>query len=287
MEIKRKRGRPRKKNNIKLNDNKIKILKIEKHLNKKKEYKNNLLVHLPISLDLIEKYNKQSFENEYLNYDNIVKNIVNEPKPFEEESNIIQEKLNNNIKKDVKVESKEKIKLKEEVINKKIIKLMEYDRKMNITNDILCWWCCHSFNNQIFGIPIKKEKEIYKVYGCFCNLKCAKSYNDNEDISLLLKQQRDTLIDILNHDIRKEYDSGIKFEIVKKAPPREVLKIFGGYMEIEEFRNEKKELKLIYPPIITIIPDVEELEIEEKKEIKFDKNIIKKDIKTNIMKIFK
>ncbi len=46
------------------------------------------------------------------------------------------------------------------------------------------------------------------------------------------------------------------------APPREALKMFGGYMTIEEFRNhcikQDRKFQIIKPPLISIIPKIEE-----------------------------
>jgi hypothetical protein len=53
-----------------------------------------------------------------------------------------------------------------------------------------------------------------------------------------------------------------KFIKVNLAPPREILKIFGGYMTIDEFRENslknEKVFTVINPPLISIIPKIEE-----------------------------
>jgi hypothetical protein len=53
-----------------------------------------------------------------------------------------------------------------------------------------------------------------------------------------------------------------KFTKINMAPPREILKMFGGYMTIEEFRENSlrgdKTFTLIKPPLISIIPKIEE-----------------------------
>jgi hypothetical protein len=46
------------------------------------------------------------------------------------------------------------------------------------------------------------------------------------------------------------------------APPRETLKMFGGFLSIEEFREysvrNDKSFNIIKPPLISIIPKIEE-----------------------------
>ena len=53
-----------------------------------------------------------------------------------------------------------------------------------------------------------------------------------------------------------------KFIKINLAPPREILKIFGGYMTIEEFRENSykndKTFIVVKPPLISIIPKIEE-----------------------------
>ena len=49
---------------------------------------------------------------------------------------------------------------------------------------------------------------------------------------------------------------------INLAPPRETLKMFGGYLSIEEFRENSlrndKTFSVIIPPLISIIPKIEE-----------------------------
>jgi len=42
--------------------------------------------------------------------------------------------------------------------------------------NIDCLWCNHPFDNQPFGIPIKKIGEKYQMFGNFCCAECAASY---------------------------------------------------------------------------------------------------------------
>jgi hypothetical protein len=55
---------------------------------------------------------------------------------------------------------------------------------------------------------------------------------------------------------------GLRFVKIGFAPPREVLKMFGGYMCIDEFREGSLRMDKIYhilkPPLVAIIPKIEE-----------------------------
>lgn len=265
----KKRGRP-----------KTKTIKMDKKISKKKlfDIKNidttakneytNLLVHLPIDIRLIETNIDESFEKQYLNYENMVTNIVNEPVPFEELNNITEEKIT--YEKDIK-EIEEKIILQNENIDKKVYTIEKTQE------NILCWWCCHSYDNQSYGIPLKKEKDTFLTKGFFCSLNCAKSYNVNENIDIKEKQNRNLMLDMLNEEICETPEE------IKLAPPRETLKVFGGVLKIEDFRGKNTIMKLIYPPLITIIPYIEENIVEEQNNnVKINKNLIK----NNLLKLF-
>jgi hypothetical protein len=60
---------------------------------------------------------------------------------------------------------------------------------------------------------------------------------------------------------KKLFQTNYKVKI-SCAPPRETLKMYGGYLSIEEFRENclknDKTLILIKPPLISIIPKIEE-----------------------------
>lgn len=133
--------------------------------------------------------------------------------------------------------------------------------------DIYCWWCCSPFNNTPYALPIKKNGNEYLVKGCFCSPECAASWNfDNQDNDN--KWENYSLLNILYTKVFK----GVPFNI-KLAPPKECLKIFGGHLTIEEFRknniNYDIEHKLVMPPVISLIPQIE----ESNNNLFFDKNI--------------
>lgn len=271
----KKRGRPKKSNSNSKTKKKIqektkKLFDIKEMNDLQKTEYTNLLVHLPIDISLIENNKTESYEQEYLNYKNLLSTIEKEPEPFEsiETTDLIEEKI---------IQSKEIKVLNDKILlNEKNIKKTVYMIEKKEQN-ILCWWCCHNYENQSFGIPLRKDKDIFVTKGYFCSLNCAKSYNDNENIDLKIKQNRNLLIEMLNKEISNDDKEVIK------SPPRETLKVFGGVLTIEEFRKNGNILKLIYPPLITIIPYIEEIKTEENnKNIKINKKLIK----NNLLKLF-
>ncbi len=119
-----------------------------------------------------------------------------------------------------------------------------------------CWWCCHQFTGMPCSLPELYRKDKFYVSGVFCSFNCAAAYNfrenDGED-----KWMRYSLLNLM---YKKMY--GNKFVKIGLAPPRHVLKMFGGYMCIEEFRETSlrmdKTFNVIKPPLVAIIPKIEE-----------------------------
>jgi hypothetical protein len=123
--------------------------------------------------------------------------------------------------------------------------------------NIHCWWCCHPFNNPPCSIPYEFKNGTYSVYGIFCSPECASAYNFSDTHGISDMWERYSLLNLL---YRKVYDN--KSYKIKLAPPRQTLKIFGGHLDIDEFRsnfnNQIHSYKIIMPPMVSIIP-VQEL----------------------------
>jgi hypothetical protein len=118
--------------------------------------------------------------------------------------------------------------------------------KWKETTDIHCWWCVHPFSNPPFGLPLKYENNKYEVQGCFCSLNCAKAYNLKEN------NYRTSEVNSLIESFRRNL-FGVDSIPVLIAPPRQSLKIFGGYMTIDDFR---KEFYIMNKSIIHLSPSV-------------------------------
>jgi hypothetical protein len=276
--VKRKRGRPKRgRPNKKIKNKKENLLNI-KQFEKKNIVKKSLLVHLPINITLINEEKNNVYEKHFFDYTNKLKEINVEPKPYDDNFNntIQEEKIS---MKTQKIEVK-KINLydKEKKIKKKIYKLINFIDLKNIIEEqqICCWWCTYQFDNLACGIPIKYENDKYHVKGYFCSFNCALSYNENENMDYLIKQERRSLLNLLYNKMEP-----LCYEI-QKAPKKECLLKYGGILTIEEFRKNNKIYKLTYPPILPLIPELEEIElIKDSKDITLNKNISNRFTKKN------
>ena len=110
----------------------------------------------------------------------------------------------------------------------------------------VCWNCCHKFDNNIFGIPIKYINKIFYIYGYFCSLECGARYifdnfNNHFEIYSLINFYYNFINDTIG-------------EKINIAPKRLVLKMFGGNLDIHEYRSSFKTNTIFNVQIPPIYP---------------------------------
>lgn len=132
--------------------------------------------------------------------------------------------------------------------------MKEFFGKINCTeynSDTHCFWDCHPFSHK--GIPlILSYNPLNKEYmgvGHFCSPNCALAYLHNMNIS-----QNDRWI---SKGLMKSFWNNIG-----PAPPKESLKIFGGPLSIEQYRdfiNKHTDYEIVtsLPPILINMPQVD------------------------------
>lgn len=125
-------------------------------------------------------------------------------------------------------------------------------------SNIDCLWCCCSFDNEPYGLPIKKENKKYVMFGNFCSPECVSAYNFDSNNNDNVMWERYSMINYL-------YSNNISNNYIKIALPRLSLKKFGGPFTIEKFRELSgcKTYKITTPPMVPIIPSLEEIIVDE------------------------
>lgn len=183
--------------------------------------------------------------------------IINNNYAEYEDEKIIENELGcNNIKKKYILEENGK-KKENMILNNIKIENLNYPSKLK--NGIHCWWCCHTFTTMVYYLPERYINNVFNVKGYFCSFSCMLSYNkqiNDNDV-----WNRVNLIYLMNKLMFKEN----AWKEIPYALPRETLKIFGGYLTIDEFRkkNTRKldtNINIYYPPMIPLIPQIEESE---------------------------
>jgi thiol-disulfide isomerase/thioredoxin len=122
--------------------------------------------------------------------------------------------------------------------------------------DVACLWCCHQFGNTPWGVPFKFANKMFQLFGNFCTANCTLAYilQNYKDDSMWEKV---ALLNLLHFKATGQYKN------ITPAFDKMALKMFGGTLEIEEYRNiingNEKAYSIEFPPCNTIIPMLEEI----------------------------
>jgi len=138
----------------------------------------------------------------------------------------------------------------EGVINKDNIDNFNNTDIMNnlIKSSELCWNCSEQLYNNTCGLPIKLISNVFYTLGDFCSPECACRYSiDTYENNY---HEHYSLINLYNNIKKKEdkiYPAGNKL----------LLKKFGGYLTIDEYRSNFKNNIIVYPYTIPIKTNIE------------------------------
>ena len=129
---------------------------------------------------------------------------------------------------------------------------IEYQKTYsNNNNNSHCFWCCHSIDNVVYSMPYNYDtiNDSYFVFGSFCSLQCANAYNFSVHGSSDKVWEINSWIQMLG----KRYGFT---NTIRPAPSKYLLKMFGGNLTIDEFREAHikadKTYVLNIPPMISI-----------------------------------
>jgi len=259
------------------------------------------------NMDIKELYEKR-LESRLKQDNQLIKNLENlhnDDTLLSKLLNNVDKQVKNNTQVTSKNESYEDVKKKGVfMILDKYIEASEWIDK----TDVCCWWCCHKFDTIPIGMPYEYNSKInkFRVKGVYCSFACMLA-SDNKMcvksksmVTHLYKQLtggysidlRDDYIRMLykdktiqelfkdNQEYKDEYIQSLASfidEPLEKAPPRCTLKMFGGHLTIEEFRNSTKERKvyrMVEYPMYVSRDYVEEVDLQNLKKV--NKNLFGK-----------
>jgi len=119
-----------------------------------------------------------------------------------------------------------------------------------------CFWCCHTFAwvNTVLPLSYDAYKNLYTCEGHFCSPECALAYNYAEPhVSDSIKWNRHALIGYLYRELYTE-------RLLSPAPPRTLLRMFGGPLDIEQYRDylttDNNIVLSASPPIRLVFPSM-------------------------------
>ena len=118
-----------------------------------------------------------------------------------------------------------------------------------------CFWCCHKFNGTQFVSPVSYDahKNIYVCQGNFCSPECSLAYLYSEHT--MSEGTR-----WIRHSLLNQLYSSMYMEGISPAPPRTLLRMFGGPLDIEQFRkyisSTNDIIRSELPPIRLLFPSM-------------------------------
>lgn len=116
-------------------------------------------------------------------------------------------------------------------------------------SDAACFWCCHTFTNRPVVLPVRDTGEYLQVTGNFCSPECASAY----------------LFDIRQDSHTRWEQMALLYRVygeachgkIHPAPSRNVLKLFGGNLPIQDYRgllrSHKVRVDIHLPPMVSIL----------------------------------
>ncbi len=131
----------------------------------------------------------------------------------------------------------------------KQIKVDEENANWPASTTACCWHCCHTFDSQPVPLPLRYHDDVFTVQGCFCSFECCKAFSmststyDANAISTNLSLLHKLATGTLRH--------------IRAAPPRWTLRMFGGELDIGEFRcRDSPEVRGFPRNMIITTPNV-------------------------------
>jgi hypothetical protein len=251
----------------------------------------NKLDKKEIITTVFEELKKTNSENEIelqKEYNNLLENDDLDVNELYERQIEIREKQDNILVHKLESQIKNKIYAKKEhKVEKDNANIQESNRKRGFfemlsefienkewlhTTSVCCWWCCHGFDTIPIGLPSYYDKSNckFRVKGVFCSFSCMLAYKNDKRLSNL-----DYIIKFL---YSKLTGTMLLDCVLKPAPSRYALKIFGGQLTIKEFRDnftENKIYKMVEYPMYISNDYMEEIDIKNIKKANhklFDEN---------------
>jgi hypothetical protein len=106
-------------------------------------------------------------------------------------------------------------------------------------------------------MPFRKGGEgKFEVYGAYCSFECAAAHNFDRHGSSHTAYLRHAML----CELASSSSVGTAPAVIRPAPARELLSVFGGPMSIDEFRGPGETHTTVYPlPVVTKDRHIEEM----------------------------
>jgi hypothetical protein len=257
------------------NDSSVNVTKLDKKEIITTVFEELKKTNVENQIELQQEYN-DLLENDDLDVNELYERRI---EIREKQDNILIHKLETNVRN--KLNNKKEHKQENEISNLQesrkrgffeILNEFVENKEWLHTTSVCCWWCCHSFTTVPIGLPVYYDKSInkFRVKGVFCSFSCMISYKNEKKLYNI------------DHNIKFLYTkltgANLLNCVLKPAPCRYTLKMFGGQLSIEEFREnfiENKIYKMVEYPMFISNDYMEEIDIKNIKRANhkvFDEN---------------
>ena len=223
-----------------------------------------VILHLPIKInENDDNIDPKPFLSENIkNFKNIETNKIMIKPEFNESTNLSDP----NILEEIYTKRNIEISNNNNKVNLIFVNFQESNKEMKMpeTSNLCCLWDTEKFTNKPCGIPIKKIGNTYNMFGNFCSPECAAAYLFDSNVEEDELWERYSMLNYIYSN-----------DTIKLALPRLALKKFGGPKNIDDFRksSKEKEYDLVLPPMISVIPSLEEIVINNNySNLKFEKH---------------
>lgn len=126
-----------------------------------------------------------------------------------------------------------------------------------IRTSVSCHWCMAPFESPPVGMPTRRLPDgRFSVSGVFCSLECACAHNFDTHHASHAAYTRHALCCEMASEASRA-DEPVQ---IRPAPPRAMLRTFGGPLTIEQFRDSARAYTIVYPlPVVSQVHHAEEL----------------------------
>ena len=135
--------------------------------------------------------------------------------------------------------------------------------------NIACWWCGYNFDEIQCVLPENVYNDTWYISGNYCCVECADADNFARNDSSVWNR----------HSLLKQL---YNLENIVPTPDKRIFDKYGGPTKYEDFKNNShkcdKAYRLIMPPMASIIPLVEETNIDSTR-VSITMNDIKRNTK--------
>ena len=129
---------------------------------------------------------------------------------------------------------------------------------LSISPETWCWHCCHPCGAAPLPMPVSHDyrSDVFTVRGAFCSWGCMRGYS-RDSVSRHASSVQSMILSMF----RKRFEPHERMRSTMPAPPRQLLRVFGGTMSIEQFRA-CSELRVTYdvlpPKMLPLAQIIEE-----------------------------